>query len=103
MAPSKASGGRYQSVTTSEEYVWLGTDLARARPDQKGKAQNSLSWDFLESHSDLFYQGEYSWQSKQHFKNNTLTLSAFKKPLNYLDPCMSLHQVNFSNFGLLCS
>lgn len=35
VAPSKASGGRYQSVTTSEEYVWLGMDLARARPVQR--------------------------------------------------------------------
>lgn len=36
VAPSKASGGRYQRVTTSEEYVWLGMDLARARPVQRG-------------------------------------------------------------------
>lgn len=36
VAPSKASGGRYHSVTTSEEYVWLGMDLARARPVQRG-------------------------------------------------------------------
>lgn len=39
MAPSKASGGRYQRVTTSEEYVWLGMDMARARPERKAKAR----------------------------------------------------------------
>jgi len=30
--PSSTSGGRYHSVTTSWEYVWQGTDLARASP-----------------------------------------------------------------------
>lgn len=30
--PSSTSGGRYQSVTTSLEYVLVGTDLALARP-----------------------------------------------------------------------
>lgn len=33
--PSRTSGGRYQSVTTSLEYVLVGTDLARARPGTK--------------------------------------------------------------------
>lgn len=33
--PSNTSGGRYQSVTTSLEYVLVGTDLARAKPAQK--------------------------------------------------------------------
>lgn len=32
--PSRTSGGRYQSVTTSLEYVLVGTDLALARPAQ---------------------------------------------------------------------
>lgn len=32
MEPSRTSGGRYHSVTTSCEYVCDGTDLARARP-----------------------------------------------------------------------
>ena len=31
--PRRMSGGRYHSVTTSWEYVWLGMDLARARPE----------------------------------------------------------------------
>lgn len=30
--PSKTSGGRYQRVTTSLEYVLVGIDLALARP-----------------------------------------------------------------------
>lgn len=30
--PSSTSGGRYHNVTTSCEYVWHGTDLARANP-----------------------------------------------------------------------
>lgn len=30
--PSSTSGGLYQRVTTSLEYVFVGTDLARARP-----------------------------------------------------------------------
>lgn len=30
--PSNTSGGLYQSVTTSLEYVLVGTDLARAKP-----------------------------------------------------------------------
>ena len=30
--PRRTSGGRYQRVTTSLEYVLLGTDLARAKP-----------------------------------------------------------------------
>ncbi len=30
--PRRTSGGRYHSVTTSCEYVFVGTDLARARP-----------------------------------------------------------------------
>lgn len=47
VAPSKASGGRYQSVTTSEEYVWLGMDLARARPVQREWRWHPLSWVFL--------------------------------------------------------
>lgn len=33
--PSRTSGGRYQRVTTSLEYVLVGTDLARARPAGK--------------------------------------------------------------------
>ena len=32
--PKRTSGGRYQSVTTSLEYVLVGTDFARARPDR---------------------------------------------------------------------
>lgn len=32
--PKRTSGGRYQRVTTSLEYVWLGTDLALARPEE---------------------------------------------------------------------
>ena len=35
--PRRTSGGRYHSVTTSFEYVFVGTDLARARP-------KSASW-----------------------------------------------------------
>ena len=35
--PRRTSGGRYQRVTTSLEYVFVGTDLARARP-------KSASW-----------------------------------------------------------
>lgn len=35
--PSSTSGGRYQRVTTSLEYVLVGTDLARARPGEGGK------------------------------------------------------------------
>lgn len=30
--PRRTSGGLYHRVTTSLEYVWLGTDLALARP-----------------------------------------------------------------------
>ena len=30
--PRRTSGGLYHKVTTSLEYVWLGTDLALARP-----------------------------------------------------------------------
>ena len=30
--PRRTSGGRYQSVTTSLEYVLVGTDLALAKP-----------------------------------------------------------------------
>lgn len=30
--PRRTSGGRYQSVTTSFEYVFVGTDLALAKP-----------------------------------------------------------------------
>lgn len=30
--PRRTSGGRYQSVTTSFEKVFVGTDLARAKP-----------------------------------------------------------------------
>lgn len=33
--PRSTSGGRYHSVTTSLEYVLVGTDLARAKPGQK--------------------------------------------------------------------
>lgn len=33
--PSSTSGGRYQSVTTSFEYVLVGTDLALARPEEQ--------------------------------------------------------------------
>lgn len=32
--PNNTSGGRYQSVTTSLEYVLVGTDLALARPGE---------------------------------------------------------------------
>jgi len=35
--PSRTSGGRYQSVTTSLEYVLVGTDLALARPGGGGR------------------------------------------------------------------
>ena len=30
--PNNTSGGLYQSVTTSFEYVFVGTDFARANP-----------------------------------------------------------------------
>lgn len=30
--PKRTSGGRYQRVTTSFEYVFVGTDFARANP-----------------------------------------------------------------------
>ena len=30
--PRRTSGGRYHSVTTSLEYVLVGTDFARANP-----------------------------------------------------------------------
>lgn len=30
--PRRTSGGLYHKVTTSLEYVWLGTDFALARP-----------------------------------------------------------------------
>lgn len=33
--PSKTSGGRYHSVTTSLEYVLVGTDLALASPEEQ--------------------------------------------------------------------
>lgn len=35
--PSRTSGGRYHSVTTSLEYVLVGTDLALARPGGGGR------------------------------------------------------------------
>ena len=34
--PMRTSGGRYHKVTTSLEYEWVGTDLARARPGEEG-------------------------------------------------------------------
>ena len=34
--PSRTSGGRYHSVTTSLEYVFVGTDLALASPEDEG-------------------------------------------------------------------
>ena len=37
--PSNTSGGRYQSVTTSLEYVLVGTDLALARPVVRNKRE----------------------------------------------------------------
>lgn len=39
--PSRTSGGRYQRVTTSLEYVLVGTDLARARPAGKTGHMNT--------------------------------------------------------------
>lgn len=33
--PRRTSGGRYHNVTTSFEYVFVGTDLARAKPKRK--------------------------------------------------------------------
>lgn len=46
--PSRTSGGRYQRVTTSLEYVLVGTDLARARPAGKTRDTNTHE-DFLHS------------------------------------------------------
>lgn len=37
--PSSTSGGRYHSVTTSLEYVLVGTDLALARPAERGRGE----------------------------------------------------------------
>lgn len=37
--PSRTSGGRYHNVTTSLEYVFVGTDLALARPEDKTNAR----------------------------------------------------------------
>ena len=31
--PSNTSGGRYHNVTTSLEYVFVGIDFARAKPE----------------------------------------------------------------------
>lgn len=33
--PRSTSGGLYHKVTTSFEYVFVGTDLARAKPSNK--------------------------------------------------------------------
>ncbi|TNN82112.1 hypothetical protein EYF80_007758 [Liparis tanakae] len=41
--PSSTSGGRYQSVTTSLEYVLVGTDLALARPVEQKLCQFEFS------------------------------------------------------------
>lgn len=46
--PSRTSGGRYQRVTTSLEYVLVGTDLARARPAGKN-GHTSTNEDFVHS------------------------------------------------------
>lgn len=35
--PRSTSGGRYHNVTTSLEYVFVGTDLARAKPAKHKK------------------------------------------------------------------
>lgn len=40
--PSSTSGGLYQRVTTSLEYVFVGTDLARARPTNRHVAEPPL-------------------------------------------------------------
>lgn len=40
--PSSTSGGLYQRVTTSLEYVFVGTDLARARPRNREVAESLL-------------------------------------------------------------
>lgn len=49
--PSRTSGGRYHSVTTSLEYVFVGTDLALASPEDERDAQQGAapSWTFSSS------------------------------------------------------
>lgn len=38
--PNRTSGGRYHRVTTSLEYVLLGIDLARAKPERNNECRN---------------------------------------------------------------
>lgn len=44
--PSKTSGGRYHSVTTSLEYVLVGTDLALASPKEQKYLKKKSQYDF---------------------------------------------------------
>lgn len=41
--PSRTSGGRYHSVTTSLEYVFVGTDLALASPEDEGDGRQGAA------------------------------------------------------------
>ena len=61
--PSSTSGGRYQSVTTSLEYVLVGTDLALARPvEQKYEKSKQIQWTHLEEAPSMafFHIAKYS-------------------------------------------
>lgn len=41
--PRRTSGGRYHNVTTSCEYVWHGTDFARASPVRNTSTVDTLA------------------------------------------------------------
>ena len=56
--PRRTSGGRYQSVTTSFEYVFVGTDLARARPKSASCTVKALI-DHEVKFSLFFYQQQH--------------------------------------------
>lgn len=61
--PSSTSGGRYQSVTTSLEYVLVGTDLALARPVEE-------KYDKIKNYSmDTFCINVWNSHAGLHWKN----------------------------------
>lgn len=52
MLPSRMSGGRYHSVTTSLEYVFVGIDFARAKPETNTRTHTHVS---LKPHHHCLY------------------------------------------------
>lgn len=76
--PSRTSGGLYHNVTTSWEYVWLGTDFALAKP-------KSASFNSPISLISRFWGFTSRWRTRRLWQKERPRRSWKRKSLTFLE------------------